>query len=421
MNVPAIAGGSPVRTRPFPSWPQFDHRELEAVRQAMESLVWGGYSPAVAELERRFAGLHGVPHGVACANGTVALHAALVAAGVGPGDEVIVPPITFIATATAAAMAGAIPVFADIDPQTHNLDPAAFARAITSHTRAVIPVHFAGQPADLDAICATAQRHGLAVIEDAAHAHGASWRGRPVGSFGLAATFSFQAFKLMTAGEGGMVVTGDADMAARLRSFCNQGRRAGGQWYEHVTLGTNYRLTGLQAAVLLVQLERLSEHNQRREENANRLRRGLAAGSGLEPLAVDQRVTAQTNYLMVLRYRPEGFRGLTRDGFIAAMNAEGIPVTAGYPYPLYRNPLFTGRALHARGCPSGCALCARGIDYARLNLPAAEQACREAVWLEHQVLLGESSDMDDVLEAVEKVRTSAEQVKQVWTQRLANV
>jgi len=177
----------------------------------------------------------------------------------------------------------------------------------------------------------------------------------------------------------------------------------------------------LQAAVLLVQLERLSEHNERRDRNANRLRRGLAAGSGLEPLAVDQRVTAQTNYLMVLRYRPEGFRGLTRDGFIAAMNAEGIPVTAGYPYPLYRNPLFTGRALHARGCPSGCALCARGIDYARLNLPAAEQACREAVWLEHQVLLGESSDIDDVLEAVEKVRTSAEQVKQVWAQRLANV
>lgn len=420
MSIPAIAGGSAVRTRPFPSWPQFDQRELDAVRRALESLVWGGYSPAVGELERRFAGLHGVPHGVACANGTVALHAALVAAGVGPGDEVIVPPITFIATATAAAMAGAIPVFADIDPQTHNLDPAAFARAITSHTRAVIPVHFAGQPADLDAICAMAQRHGLAVIEDAAHAHGASWRGRPVGSFGLAATFSFQAFKLMTAGEGGMVVTGDADMAARLRSFCNQGRRPGGQWYEHVTLGTNYRLTGLQAAVLLVQLERLNEHNQRREENANRLRRGLAAGSGLEPLAVDQRVTAQTNYLMVLRYRPEGFRGLMRDGFIAAMNAEGIPVTAGYPYPLYRNPLFTGRALHARGCPAGCALCARGIDYARLDLPAAEQACREAVWLEHQVLLGESSDIDDVLEAVEKVRTGAELVKQVWAKGLAN-
>jgi dTDP-4-amino-4,6-dideoxygalactose transaminase len=281
-------------------------------------------------------------------------------------------------------------------------------------------VHFAGQPADMDAICETAQRHGLAVIEDAAHAHGACWRGRPVGSFGLAATFSFQAFKLMTAGEGGMVVTPDAEMADRVRSFCNHGRRAGGQWYEHVTLGANYRLTGLQAAVLLVQLERLREHNDRRDRNARRLRQGLASGFGLEPLAVDQRVTMQSNYLMVLRYHPEGFLGLGRDGFVAALNAEGIPATSGYPYPLYRNPLFTGRALHPRGCPAGCALCARGIDYARLNLPAAEQACQEGVWLEHQVLLGEHLDVDDVLEAVEKIRASAELVKQVWAQRHAN-
>jgi len=420
MSLPAIASGSPVRARPFPRWPEFDHREREALRQVLESLTWGGYSPVVSELERRFARLHETPHGIACVNGTTALHAALAAAGVGPGDEVIVPPITFVATAAMVAMLGAIPVFADIDPRTHNLDPEAFSAAITPHTRAVIPVHFAGQPANMDAICETAQQHGLAVIEDAAHAHGARWSDRSVGTFGLAATFSFQAFKLMTAGEGGMVLTRDAEMADRLRSFCNHGRRAGGEWYEHMTLGTNYRLTGLQAAVLLVQLERLQEHNDRREQNAQRLRRGLASSLGLEPLAVDQRVTTQTNYLMVLRYRPEGFRGLGRDGFVAAMNAEGIPVTPGYPYPLYRNPLFTGRALHPRDCPAGCLLCARGIDYARMALPAAEQACREAVWLEHQVLLGEPSDMDDVLEAVEKIRAGAELVKQAWAQRQAH-
>jgi dTDP-4-amino-4,6-dideoxygalactose transaminase len=217
-----------------------------------------------------------------------------------------------------------------------------------------------------------------------------------------------------------MAVTRDAEMADRLRSFCNHGRRVGGQWYEHVMLGTNYRLTGLQAAVLLVQLERLREHNDRRERNARRLRQGLASGFGLEPLAVDRRVTMQTNYLTVLRYRPEGFLDLGRDVFVAAMNAEGIPATAGYPYPLYRNSLFTGRALHPRSCPVGCVLCSRGIDYSHLNLPAAEQACREAVWLEHKVLLGEPSDVDDVLEAVEKIRASAELVKQVWAQRHAN-
>ena len=415
MSNPAIAGGKPVRSHPFPTWPVFDQRELDAVRRVVESGSWGGYSPEVAELERRFAALHGVPHAVACANGTVAIHAALAAAGVGPGDEVIVPPITFVATATAPVHAGAITVFADIDPDTQNLDPRAFEAAITPHTKAVIPVHFAGQPADLDRICDIAQRRNIAVIEDAAHAHGAAWRGRPIGGFGLASTFSFQAFKLMTAGEGGMVLSRDAEMAAGVRSVCNHGRRAGGQWYEHVTLGTNYRLSGLQAALLLAQMERLEEHTERRARNVARLRSGL--GAGLEPLARDPRVTIDTNYLIVLRYRPDAFEGLPREAFLAAMQAEGIPISPGYPYPLYRNPLFTGRALHPRGCPEGCDLCARGIDYARLNLPAAEQACRESLWLEHQIFLGEPTDVDSILEAIDKIRSGAEQVRRVWAER----
>ena len=418
MSIPAIAGGKPVRTSPFPAWPAFDQRELDAVREVIESRNWGGYSPAVTELERRFAELHDVPYAVACSNGTVALHAALAAAGVGPGDEVIVPPITFIATAAAPALAGAIPVFADIDPDTQNLDPEAFEAAITPYTKAAIVVHFAGQPADMDRICEIAGRRGIAVIEDAAHAHGAAWRGRPVGGFGLASTFSFQAFKLMTAGEGGIVLTRDADMAAGVRAVCNQGRRAGGQWYEHVTLGTNYRLTGLQAAVLLAQMERLHEHNERRARNVARLRGGL--GPGLEPLARDPRVTVETNYLIVLRYRAEAFQGLPREAFLAAMRAEGIPISPGYPYPLYRNPLFTGSVLHARGCPAGCAICARGIDYSALNLEAAEQACRESVWLEHQLFLGEASDVDQILEAIEKVRAGAEQVRESWEGRGAH-
>ena len=411
MSIPAIAGGKPVRSRPFPAWPEFDQRELDAVRKVIESRSWGGYSPAVTELERRFAALHGVPHAVACSNGTVALHAALAAAGIGPGDEVIVPPITFIATASAVALAGAIPVFADIDSDTQNLDPQAFEAAITPYTKAVIPVHFAGQPADMDRICEIAGRRGIAVIEDAAHAHGAAWRGRPVGGFGLASTFSFQAYKLMTAGEGGIVLARDAEVAAGVRSICNQGRRAGGQWYEHVTLGTNYRLTGLQAAVLLVQMDRLHEHNERRSRNVARLRGGL--GAGLEPLARDPHGTIETNYLVVLRYRPEAFQNLPRGAFVAAMQAEGIPISPGYPYPLYRNPLFTGRVLHSRGCPAGCAICARGIDYSALNLTSAEQACRESVWLEHQLFLGEASDVDDILEAVEKVRSGADKIRKV--------
>jgi dTDP-4-amino-4,6-dideoxygalactose transaminase len=272
----------------------------------------------------------------------------------------------------------------------------------------------------MDAIGDIARRHGVAVIEDAAHAHGGSWRGRPVGSFGVAATFSFQAFKLMTAGEGGMVVTDDEGMAERVRSFCNHGRRTGGQWYEHVTLGTNYRLTGLQAAVLLAQMDRLEEHDARRRQNAERLRQGLASHAGLKLLRVDERVTGHTNYLTVLRYRAEGFGGLARDAFIAAMKAEGIPLIPGYPYPLYRNQMFTGRTLHSRGCPAGCLLCERGIDYSRLNLAGAEQACRESVWLEHHLLLGEPADVDDILEAIEKVRAGSKLVEKEWAGRVAH-
>lgn len=405
MSTPAIAGGTPVRTRPFPAWPEFDRREVDAVRQVIESRNWGGYSPAVTELERRFAERHAVPHAVACCNGTVALHAALLAAGIGPGDEVIVPPITFVATATAPALAGGIPVFADIDPHTQNLDPRAFEAAITPRTKAVIAVHFAGQPADMDRICEIAARRGIAVIEDAAHAHGAAWRGRPVGGFGLVSTFSFQAFKLMTAGEGGMVLSRDPEIAARVRSVCNQGRVAGGQWYEHVNLGTNYRLTGLQAAILLVQMERLQDHNERRAANVARLRAGL--GPGLEPLTRDARVTIETNYLVVLRYRPEAFHGLPREAFLAAVKAEGIPISPGYPYPLYRNPLFTEGTLHTPG-----------IDYSRLNLPAAEQACRESVWLEHQLFLEDG--VADIVEAIEKVRAGADQIRALWEQRGAH-
>ncbi|HWQ55401.1 MAG TPA: DegT/DnrJ/EryC1/StrS family aminotransferase [Bryobacteraceae bacterium] len=412
MRLSAIAGGTPVRSRPFPLWPEFDQRELDALRRVIESRSWGGYSPAVSELERRFAELHQVPYAVACSNGTVALEAALVAAGIGSGDEVIVPPISFIATAAAPALAGGIPVFADIDPDTQNLDPRAFEAAITRYTRAAIVVHFAGHPADMDRICEIAEARGIALIEDAAHAHGAAWRGRPVGGFGLASTFSFQDFKLMTGGEGGMVLTGDPEMAAKVRSVCNQGRRAGGQWYEHVNLGTNYRLTGLQAAVLLAQMERLGEHNRRRAANVARLRASL--GPGLEPLAQDPRVTVDTHYLIVLRYRPEAFEGLPREAFLAAVRAEGIPISPGYPYPLYRNPLFTGRALHARSCPAACEICARGIDYSRLSLDAAEQACRESVWLEHALFLGTESDVDDILEAFEKVRAGAGQVRALW-------
>jgi dTDP-4-amino-4,6-dideoxygalactose transaminase len=318
----------------------------------------------------------------------VTLEAALLAAGIGPGDEVIVPPVSFIATATAVARVGATPVFADIQAASYNLDPARAADAITPRTRALIPVHFAGQPADIDALLDLARRHDLVVIEDAAHAHGASWRGRKVGSFGQFGSFSFQQSKTMTAGEGGILLTSDQALAEKARAVSNQGRRKGGAWYEHTSLGTNYRLTGWQAAVLLAQLARLPEQLNRRARNAAILDRKLGQCGILRPPAVDPRVTSHGYYLYVLRL--DG--SIPRDLFVQALGAEGIPGASAYPHPLYRNAVFETLAHRTGDCPEG------------------ERFCRECFWVSHEILLADESDLDDFVCAVEKIRDASHEL-----------
>lgn len=382
----AIFGGEPIRSKPFARWPQFDEREKSALMEVLESGVWGGYNSQVAEFEQVFATFHETKYGVTAANGTVTLETALLAAGIRAGDEVIVPPISFIATATAVLRVGAVPVFADIDEATYNLDPTRIRAAITERTRAIIPVHFAGQPADLDAIIEIAERHDLIVIEDCAHAHGATWRGRRVGSFGTFGSFSFQASKNMTAGEGGILTTNDRTLAERARSICNQGRRSGGAWYEHVRLGTNFRLSGWQAAVLLVQLARLSEQLATRSANARFLTEQLAQCEIVTPPYVDERVTGHSYYLYPLRLNRERFPDLTKEHFVRALAAEGIPVAEGYPQPLYAQHVF---ALY---------------EQRRGDCPAAERMCEEVCWVSHEIMLAQPGDLRDFVAAVAKVR-----------------
>lgn len=388
----AIFGGEPIRKKPFARWPQFDEREKTALIEVLESGVWGGYSPKIAEFEQAFAGFHEAAYGMTAANGTVTLEAALLAAGIRAGDEVIVPPISFIATASAVLRAGAVPVFADIDESTYNLDPARLSEAITGRTRAIIPVHFAGQPADMDAIIEIADKHDLAVIEDCAHAHGASWRGRRVGSFGAFGSFSFQASKNMTAGEGSILTTSDKSLAEQARSVCNQGRRAGGGWYEHVRLGTNYRLTGWQAAVLLQQLERLPQQLEARAANARFLIDQLKQFDLIAPPVVDERVTDHSYYLFMLRFKRENSPGLSKAKFVKALAAEGIPCVEGYPYPLYRNPMFDSHA------------------HRRSNCPEAERMCEDAFWVSHEIMLAKRDDLSDFVNAFLKVSEAAEEL-----------
>jgi dTDP-4-amino-4,6-dideoxygalactose transaminase len=399
----ALLGGPPVRRKPFLDWPVFGREEEQALQKVLRSRTWGGYSAQVEEFEAAFARMHGVRHAISCCNGTAALELALRALDLECGEEVIVPPITFVSTATAVLICHGVPVFADIDPKALNLSPPAVEASITSRTRAIIAVHFGGHPADLDALTAIAARHGLALVEDAAHAHGAAWRGTPVGNFGVAATFSFQAFKLMTAGEGGMVITNSSAIAEKVWSYCNLGRRKGAGWFEHFTLGSNYRLTGFQAAVLGAQLKSLPEQNCRRAENVRYFREQMRSFRGLALAEDDGRVTHHPHYLITLRYNPGAFAGVERDLFLRALHAEGIPAQPTYPYPLYRNPLFRKEFFP----PCGCGKWSAAQDYESLFLPESERICKDGLWLEHYIFLGARQDVDDVITAFEKIQQGA--------------
>ncbi len=396
MSQLALLGGQPVRTAPFPAWPVHGPREEQLALEVLSSGQWWRYtlgedlanaaSPSkVAEFQHKFAAAHGCQFGIACVNGSAALEVSLRALGVQPGDEVIVPPYTFIATASAPMNIGAVPVFCDIELDTLNLDPARLEAAITSKTRAIIPVHFAGLPADMQSILDIANRHGLPVLEDAAHGHGGSWNNRPLGSIGAMGTFSFQASKNMTAGEGGIIVTNDPALAEIAESLVWVGRKKGRPWYEHHRLGWNYRLTEFQAAILLAQLERLPEQTQRRQANGAYLTAKLKQIPGIHPMAVPSFATGHAWHIYCLRFVESEF-GLSRARFLEALTAEGVPASSGYAHSLFNNPLYD---------PS----------FARYNelCPNSNQACREAVWMEHRYLLGSPSDMDDIAAAFAKI------------------
>ncbi len=393
----AIDGCLPVRETPFHPWPVFDEREVEALREVLESRSWGGYpSPnkQAARFAEAFAGYQGARFGVCTSSGTTALEVALKVAGVRAGDEVLVPALTFVATAAAPLYMGAVPVFADVDPGTWCLDPEGARRAVTSRTKAIIPVHLGSRMVDMDAIVELARERGLHVIEDCAHMQGGRWRDRGVGSIGDLGCFSFQNSKLMTAGEGGIVLTSDESLAAMCRSYVDCGRLRPGDRpsTSEGVFGWNYRLTEFQAAVLSAQLERFPEQLRVREANKRRLTDALCRIEGVEPLREDPRVTQPSGYGVYFKYHAERCGGVPRNRFIAALRWEGIPASGDFYAPVYHDPLFAWR-------DSGVA-----ADYSAVHCPVAERAAYdESVWLPHTVFLGPPSDTGDVIAAIEKV------------------
>lgn len=401
----ALLGGTPVRADSWPQWPARGPEEEQAVIAALRDGDWGGFplpNTRTASFARAFARRHDCEHALCVANGTVSLEVALQAMGVEPGAEVIVPAYTFEATASAALFAGCVPVFADIDPETWCIDVESAANLVSARTQAIVPVHLAMTIADLDAIGKLSEKHGLAVLEDCAHAHGARWRGRGVGSWGDAGSFSFQTSKLMTAGEGGIVTTSDEAVLDRLHALVNCGRQRSGAAEPAAMIGHNYRMTDLQAAILEVQLERLDRQHEIRAGNAERLHAAIEDIDGLTNLRIDSRVTTQAIYQFVFRFDGNAFAGIDRDVFVAALEAEGVPADGRFYESLPMSELL--RPDPARYPAWGAALAVAPAA----DCPNAERtAYRESVWLPHQVLLATETDVDDIVEAVLKVQSSA--------------
>lgn len=418
----ALKGGIPVRTKPFPSWPQGGEQEKKWLEKVLTSPRWfaglqGDDPESVGTLfGKKFAQLHGAGFALPVANGSVAIEVGLKALGIKPGDEVIVPPYTFISTATSVLMVGAIPVFADINSESYCLDPEDVSRRITPHTRAVLPVHLGGQMTDMPAFKELASKHNLVILEDCAQAIDSAMVGKKAGTWGHAGTFSFQSNKTITSGEGGLVMTDDPEVAqsiVALRAF-GRFRNSPGVRSSDLTcqqLSSNYRLSEFQSAVLLGQLERFAQQDPIRQVNAKTLTRGLHQVPGLRHVRKEFPDLKHGYYYYILRYDPHAFGGLDPDGLCAALNAEGIPFVPGDRKPLYRHPVFDSDSLAGHLSPQVLERYRESMNPDRLACPQAEAACRCTILLRHQVLLGSEKDMEDIVETVHKVQEHIDEMR----------
>lgn len=413
MSELAILGGPKTRTEPYPQWPVWDQRDIDAVTEVIRSGRWGGYpypGPKTAELARRFAELQGGGYAVPMANGTITMEVALRAAGIGWGDEVIVPGYTFQATASAPMAAGAIPVIVDVDPNTYCLDIQAAEKALTPKTRAIICVHLGHQMTDMDALMALAQKHNLVVIEDCAHAHGAKWRGKGAGTIGDFGSFSLQSSKILTSGEGGILLCRTPENAAKAAAIIDCGRpHALGGGEEDYSLeyqvGGNFRLSELAAALALTGIERFPAQAKMREEMAAYMDEALSEVPGVRVLKRDERHTTRSFYRYIFAVKPEEF-GVEHDVLCAALDAEGVECWVGYEamnnYTLFQ-PQKSKLAV-----PNAFP---EYFQFDQMHLPEAQRACEhEAVWLDEAIFRSGPQGVDDAVAALKKIQKNAKEL-----------
>ncbi len=400
----ALLGGKPVRAKDFAHWPIWDkNADEEAVVSVLRSGVWSR-AKVVAEFEREYAELLGAKRCLATTHGTTALLTALHSLGIGVGDEVLVGPYTFIASINVILLSGALPVMVDTDPETFQVNPDKMEAKITPNTKAILPVHILGIPANMDKVMAIAKKHNLLVVEDACQAWLAEWRGKKCGTIGDLGCFSFQNSKHLTCGEGGAVVGDDDAIMDICHSYHNFGRPYGQSMLSlsgWVRLGSKCRMTEFQAAILLAQMKRLEAQAQRRWENAAYLTSKIKDIPGIVPHRLYDGVTRAAYHLYPFRYKKEQFGGVPRAKFLAAVQAEGIPCSGGYG-PINKDPFFE----HTLSSPNFQKMYSKEeLDRCRQqnHCPENEKLCKEAVWFYQSLLLGTKADIDDIANAIAKV------------------
>jgi dTDP-4-amino-4,6-dideoxygalactose transaminase len=403
MSRLAIRGGTPVRTDPYPAWPEVGEQDAQAVADVVRSGQIGGFpepGPRAAEFAARFAEYQGAGHGIVMVNGTVTMEVALKALGIGWGDEVIVPALTFAATAYAA-----MPVIVDVERERWTIDCDQVVAAITPRTAAIMPVHLGQQMADMDRLAEIAERHGLAIVEDCAHAHGRRWRDRGAGCIGAFGSFSHQTTKILTAGEGGTLLTSDEELARRAHSLIDCGRPKDRDNRER-TFGANYRLNELGAALLCTQLDRFEEQRLTREEGERLLEQMIGGVTGVSLNPVDERVTRRSFYRYIVRIDPEAFAGASNEAVADALEAEGIGAEVQYP-PMSRYDLFQPGLSRLPVCVEH----ADRLDPAGMSFPVAESAGeRESLYLNENVFRAGRRGIEDAIEAMAKVQQHADEL-----------
>ncbi len=403
-NALALLGGTPVRTQPFPHWPQINDVDEQNILKALRNHRWCTFDGEfIPKFEKAWAEKIGARGCVMTPCGTHALHMALDLVGVGPGDEVVVAPYTYIATIDVILMCYALPVFADTDLKTFQIDPDDIELRITEHTRALLPVHIDGAPAHMDRILAIARKHNLPVVEDACQAHTAEWRGKRVGTLGTIGCFSFQESKVLPAGEAGAMVSNDPDLIDKAYIFRNFGWDSKRNGY--IRRGTKFRQSDFAAAVLMAQLTRLDETCAIREKNGAYLREGLKKVPGITPQEHYPESTRQTYLDVTFRYDKAYFNNVTLPKLIEALNAEGIPV--GAPYPALNREPFIEHTLNSRAYRTVFSK-ARLDRYREQNhCPHNDELCATSLYIAQHAFIGSKADVDDIIEAVAKVQKKA--------------